>query len=269
MQRKALIDVFGSDEGWRVVQHGKDSMIEAFHHGKLSRDQENMEDLLTSSVFGLLKHANQNEGLLPFLSQAEDLNGRRPLEWLTRDAHTLQSTYEFWPWWCEADCHGCEPDLVLRIDSSADKALLIAIEAKYLSGKSSQADETSIAPYDQLARQWDNLHRIAAREKREPFLIYLTADIGCPAEEVEASIGDFRRRSSIEVPRIVWLSWRTLSLLPANNSIIDDVKRLLRRMRLTPFQGVRPMDAPIEISWTLSYRTRLAEPLSLDWRFKR
>jgi hypothetical protein len=45
-------------------------MMPALLHGKLSKEQQNMEDVLTSTVFGLLEYVDSNEGVLPFLSRA-------------------------------------------------------------------------------------------------------------------------------------------------------------------------------------------------------
>ena len=45
-------------------------MIEALLRGKLSREQENMEDVLTSNVFGMLQYVAPESGLFPFLAQA-------------------------------------------------------------------------------------------------------------------------------------------------------------------------------------------------------
>ena len=45
-------------------------MIHALLNGKLSADQENMEDILTSNVFGLLRYLPPEHGLLPFLAHA-------------------------------------------------------------------------------------------------------------------------------------------------------------------------------------------------------
>ena len=45
-------------------------MIEALLRGKLSREQENMEDVLTSNVFGMLQYVAPELGLFPFLARA-------------------------------------------------------------------------------------------------------------------------------------------------------------------------------------------------------
>lgn len=84
-------------------------MLEALIHGKMTSDQENTEDILTSNVFGVLKYVSPNRGLLSFLSMAVLPDGTSPFADLPATAE-----YEFWPWWKEADCIGCEPDVVIR-----------------------------------------------------------------------------------------------------------------------------------------------------------
>jgi len=42
-------------------------MLEAQLHGKLTREQENLEDILTSNVFGSIKYVPFKKGLLPIL----------------------------------------------------------------------------------------------------------------------------------------------------------------------------------------------------------
>ena len=80
-------------------------MLMALLRGKLSREQENLEDILTSNVFGLLKYLPPEEGLFPFLSHAQTLDGRRPLEGAVPGAKV---EYQFWPWYAEEDCNACE-----------------------------------------------------------------------------------------------------------------------------------------------------------------
>ena len=48
---------------------------------------------------------------------------------------------------------------------------IILVEAKYKSGKSSEADDGE-KPNDQLAREWDNLSVLARRKDLVPILIY-------------------------------------------------------------------------------------------------
>ena len=58
-------------------------MLQAILKGKLSREQENMEDILTSNVFGLLRYVQPQEGILKYLSLAEDKDGKQPLKYLS------------------------------------------------------------------------------------------------------------------------------------------------------------------------------------------
>ena len=47
-------------------------MLEAQLHGKLTRDQENLEDILTSNVFGSIKYISAEKGLTCILRNAEN-----------------------------------------------------------------------------------------------------------------------------------------------------------------------------------------------------
>ena len=47
-------------------------MIEALLRRKLTFQQENMEDILTSNVFGMLQYVPPNEGLFAFLAQSQN-----------------------------------------------------------------------------------------------------------------------------------------------------------------------------------------------------
>ena len=125
-------------------------MLQALLHGKLSREQENMEDILSSVVFGALEYLPGSFGLLPFLARSTDAAGNGPLQGVCHDSGV---TYEFWPWWTAEGGTVCQPDVVIRIDEPSGGKWLLAIEAKYRSGKSSEADE-GLRPNDQLAREW-------------------------------------------------------------------------------------------------------------------
>jgi hypothetical protein len=45
-------------------------MLSALLLGKSSREQENMQDILTSNVFNILKYLPPERGILPFLAQS-------------------------------------------------------------------------------------------------------------------------------------------------------------------------------------------------------
>lgn len=116
-------------------------MLMVLLHGKLSQDQENMEDILTSNVFGVLKYVPPEAALIPFLSKARTLGGEFPLASLSSHSEV---TFEFWPWLEEPNCTPCEPDLLIRINSLDGKSILILVKAKYRSGKSSEEENSSL-----------------------------------------------------------------------------------------------------------------------------
>jgi hypothetical protein len=59
-------------------------------HGKLTREEEGMEDLLTSNIFGSMKYLPSYAILLSFLSLAKD-----PLTGGNRGSHLKYSLFTF------------------------------------------------------------------------------------------------------------------------------------------------------------------------------
>src|SRR3546814_10552830 len=78
--------------------------------------------------------------------------------------------------WSSDVCSSDLPDLLIKLHKVDGKRLYVLIEAKHLSGKSSGPSEDLTAPYDQLAREWDNLVCRCKKDEAEPLLIFLTAD---------------------------------------------------------------------------------------------
>ncbi len=230
-------------------------MLQAIFKGKLSREQENMEDVLTSNVFGLLRYVEPENGILKFLSLAEDIDGGHPLSGLAEQGDIVQQdiTYTFWPWWDEPNCNGCEPDVVLELNYSSGKSLLILIEAKYLSGKSSEADPEAQLVTDQLAREWVNLRSISKREGRTPILIYLTGGTGFPRGDIDNACKELNKKVPDSIPSIYWLSWRHLYSIctDTDNLMLRDLKALLDRLGMRFFNG-----------WGFSY-----QPGTSNWKF--
>lgn len=243
-------------------------MLMALLHGKLSRDQENMEDILTSNVFGLLKYLPPEAGLIPFLQKACTPGGTYPLADLPLG---IEAEYKFWPWLVEAECDPCEPDVLIQMKPPNDKRILVLIEAKYRSGKSSEEENsspdeisrnreesavlTSAQLKDQLSREWENLRSLADKESAQPVLVYLTADVGCPTEEIEDSQKALESRKK-ERGTICWLSWRHLPSLIINSEheMLRDLGAALCRMNLTFFEGFSKIASPVPIRWTFAGR---------------
>ena len=203
-----------------------------------------MEDILTSNVFGLLRYVQLQEGLMKYLSFAEDRDGNRLLKYLNSLVEVPQDSieYQFWPWWEEPKCNGCEPDVVIKLKIPDEKDLLILIEAKYLSGKSSEADESDDKPNDQLAREWDNLIVRAGKMDKRPILIYLTAHYAYPYQDIDDAINEFLdKRPGGAEPVIHWLSWRHLYKVCKNtcDPILKDLALILERLNLRFFDAIK------------------------------
>ena len=238
-------------------------MIEAIVHGKLSRDQENMEDILTSNVFGLLKHVPTPHGLLPFLAHAETLNGER---FITDPAQDVQVNFKFWPWMEEAGCVRCQPDVLLSMSWPTGRQCLVLVESKYRCGKSSEEDWEIEASNDQLGKEWENLEKVAAQRSMEPILIFLTAHLSAPTADIVESA-----RKHVTFGRTFkcyWLSWRHLSNIPVSHPLLHDLHRLLDRLNLIFFAGIRLFRARPIRSWMFA-RPLFAfdRPQDLRWRF--
>ena len=212
-----------------------------------------MEDILTSNVFGLLRYVQPQQGILQYLGLAEAEDKKKPLKYLSSLSEIPQKSieYQFWPWWEEPNCYGCEPDVVIKLEIPDKQDLLVLIEAKYLSGKSSEADESYDAPIDQLAREWDNLS-VKANKDECPVLIYLTAHYAYPIQDINDAVNEFlNKRPEGTKPVIYWLSWRHLYKVCENSHlpVLYDIKLLLDRADLKFFDGVKL--EYVQIPWSI------------------
>jgi len=256
-------------------------MIDALLRSKLNSRQENMEDILTSNVFGMLQYVRPESGLFRFLACARTPERHEihsfPLQNLFCESDAVE--YRFWPTWQKR-----EPDVELRIKRGDVDLYLIGIEAKYRSGKSSEAEaddveketqkEVSRECTDQLACEWNELADEAERLKSKPVLIYLTADFGCPIDQIRASLEEHKwKRPNSPEPTIYWLSWRELSDLfgdEAIGSILRAIANMVKKMGLTPFRGLNKV-APINVTWIFdapAHRIcRKSKAVVEAWRF--
>jgi hypothetical protein len=249
-------------------------MLQALLKGKLSPEQETIEDVLTSNVFGLLKYLPPTQGLIPFLARAVSFDGEtRPFADLVGNPDV---SYEFWPWLEFPGCLGCEPDVLLRIGHEGGSKQTILIEAKFMSGKSSLADEVDARPTDQLAREWDNLTYLAEEEGAEPLLLYVTSDFGIPFEEIRASAAEYEAKRPARAARFpfaaAWLSWRHLpgTFRNTSNEMLKDLVGLAERLGLVFFCGIRTIKPIPGGSWRFLRRfewERSASPL-IEWSFE-
>jgi hypothetical protein len=248
-------------------------MLQAMVHGKLTREEEGMEDLLTSNAFGLMKYLPPESAVFPFLSLAKDpLSGTTLHDWL-KDAIQVKEWY-FWRHLHAPGCISCEPDVELFILNRDDTITWLLIEAKYHSGKSSPALEGESRPNDQLAREFDNLQKLCKKEGISRYgVIYLTADFSCPVEDVYDSVKEYEIKKNFK-PKIYWLSWRRLpDILESNEAqpIARDLNHLFLKLDLIRFRRLRFADLG-NITWSFksksrSWRWENIEGNKIDWHF--
>jgi len=233
-------------------------------HRKLTRSEEDMEDLLTSNVFGIwlyLPIEVTEIGLLRFLRTSQRLDGAT-----FAGPDKLNSVdMKFWHWVEEGDAKGAEPDVIIELTSSDLRKWLVMVEAKYLSPKSSFPDKNDPRPNDQLAREMHNLRRMARKRAVEEYaLIYVTADIAIPRADIEEAIDELDSKTGHGASnRFYWTTWRrlpgilneTIGMCQGTpKALLTDLQTVILRMNLSFFSG---MDVQ---GWTLG---------SPSWSFMR
>lgn len=190
-------------------------------HGKLSRGQENKEDILTSNVFSFFKYTPRDIFLFEFI---HDLG----LSITKKDA--TQAKFVFWP---SYEDH-TEPDLVLIIGE-----YYLLFEAKYLSGFGEEMETIK----HQLVREIEGGMRDAKNQGKEFRLIAITAHYYYHPDLFFGVPDRFK-------DKLIWVNWQRIALLislilhrQANLSseviqFAEDLYTLLVRKRLRNFEGV-------------------------------
>lgn len=206
-------------------------MIQAIQHRKVGRSARRSEDVLTSSVFGLLQAMPPQAGYLAWFHKARRIDGALLEPSPSIDAAT------FWPQLRLPNGDGCEPDLAIW-PSTAD-ARLGLIECKLFSGPSglpSPTEDNEVR--GQLGRQWLALHQgwqLDSDGGDSPrlaggYLVYLTADAVMPKDTLRLMCEELDSKATTAASladNLYWLSWRSLgSALEAANSDDPVVRRL-------------------------------------------
>lgn len=237
-------------------------MFVAQLHGKLTRSEEDMEDLLTSNVFGVWRYLSHSLGLVQFLETAQRLDGTR----FTLPAEVKEIKLEFWPWIQEGNAKNTQPDVLMEVVLCNQEKWLVLIEAKFLSGKSSfKTEAKDDPPNDQLAREMHNLRIMAEHGNFNQYaLIYVTAHTSMPKDDIREATSELRSKiGDANTDHFYWTSWRTLPAILAEVRkvcnegyaiMLDDLQQILDRLCLVLFGGVTSQ------GWTLG------EP---SWVFKR
>jgi hypothetical protein len=250
-------------------------MIDALLNGKLSPSQENMEDVLTSCVFGAFQHMAPDDGIGRFLQEARGASVEdRPLN----DLVIVETPkYTFWPTWVREGLQNCEPDVVLSLKDQVGGIWTVLIEVKFRSGKSAYADSNTDHPTDQLAKEWDHLVRNETYSSSRTVLVYVTSDAIYPRSEIECARQEYdEKRSGTDgyVPfQCYWISWRSLYRIldKVNCTIGRDVRRLALKFGFQEFDGFKTPIAQSTTNWRfdLSYTWCLGGVQKTEWRYGR
>jgi hypothetical protein len=261
-------------------------MLLAQLHHKVPLHVEDMEDVLTSSVFALLRY-------LP-----PPLASYLLAKWADIPLQPAPLVVEFWPQYptppgfgvfldASARAEPCnrgetEPDVVIRTDE-----WLVLVEVKYRS----HLDPA----YDQLGRELAIGHRLAKEESRRLRLLVVTADVLRPRPggqdlvvgtqralaRVRDAGGSVTGEMIASVPvALRWISWQRVykslsrpaaraDVSPHHRRLLEDICRLLELRGLRPYSA-RPLARAMErwdraaISenawrWPIPYRYRMAQ----------
>lgn len=226
-------------------------MLHAVLNGKVT-NREIGEDVLTSTVFGILKHLPVQEVWLPILERAQDRHSKRECSLAqcireragVRAEDYVRAHVTFWPQLADFG----EPDLVVTFtgadSSSSPPPLACVIEVKLWSPKSGGKD-------DQLHKYFRALHSpqlACATEGRRAMplgLVYLTAlEASADVDESRGNWpdGDSRLFQCFE------LAWQDVTdvLCDCAHKLIgkgqlaamtEDLTAFLKKMTLSRFTG--------------------------------
>lgn len=221
-------------------------MFQALLKGKLSREQENLEDILTSCVFGLFKYLPPKKALVPFLALAQSESDRPAYDFPNQGVKDV--TTELWPQCPLADLGIVEPDVKIEFETRGGERHCVFVEVKLHSPKSQH--ESGVLT-DQLAREWYALLNYVEGSSKRPHLLFVTADSHYPKAEVRESIEEFaRKKPSLPALQCAWLSWCDVAaaFTHSQSAALRDVAALCARLDLLPFSGIQ-FPGPVNIAW--------------------
>lgn len=195
-------------------------------HGKLSRENENKEDILTSNVFSFFKYTDRSIFLYRFL---RSLNLKIAIE----DA--INAEFNFWPTYVD----GTEPDLVILVGT-----YYLLVEAKYSSG----FGQGTLTTKHQLVREILGGMYEAKSLDKEFKIIAVTAHYYKPFDIAKDIPSEFH-------PCFQWTNWQSIAFfinqtlesnprMPAEMWLLaNDLYRLLVKKNLRNFEGIKALDA--------------------------
>lgn len=242
---------------------------------KLPRDSRYDEDVLTSSVFGLLEFVRPEICMIPWLRSARNLEGQLLLLLApVSDVHI-----EYWPLFPELGDR-TETDVLVSLHHGDGSADLVAIEIKYQSGPSGWPTSSELDPKvrGQLGREWSIVATMPPgrapgnpRRLERRLVIYVTSGSMMPRNQLEVMVVEVEEKNGKIGFRsaLSWLSWLDLApvvmqvlagseLEKHERTALQRLLALLQKRRLRSLSGVYlPISVP-NSSW--QYRRK-----QYDW----
>lgn len=230
-------------------------MIQAELKGKVPEVQ-NMEDVLTSNVFGLLKYISRSDVFVRILSYARSLSGKSLLDCIDFDLNSYSKEFHFWE---QVGVYG-EPDLIIKFRKDGEADLILCVEVKYYSPKSGEGDD------DQLMRYFEGLMEFASLSQSN-FLgvIYLTK---YPSrKEIADSLNCIGKKGITDADEKVFhLKWSEIteairgqnkdSFTLGEKEILDDLLRYLKHKNLVSFSKFTFQSVPFDLRLDRFYKSR-------------
>jgi hypothetical protein len=246
----------------------------------------NSEDLLTSDILGCCSFLNYEELLKCLLKEAIHFDERKKL---VVNEPVLSDKYIFWPM-IKTGGTRTEPDVLIILNHPENKCTLILIEAKYNSGKSSEADYDIDDVTDQLARElriieeqqlYAQLSGLEGKEIISKALVYVTADDIIPLKSLSDSASEFMEKARgiiykepMELP-LYWLPWWKIEYVATKtehckfedktkNRIIRHIKDVLQTKKLSRFSGVSIINFELP---RYSYTSEIEDHIDMKYHF--
>jgi hypothetical protein len=246
-------------------------MLQALLRGKLSPEQENLEDLLTSGVFGSLAYLAPEDGLLPLLRLATDDDGGSPSVFDVAGWRLIDEV-SFWPTQATDLAGATEPDVFIRATGDTGDSYVISIEVKLWSNKSAGATSTIS---DQLAREWYSLVSFCQVPAATPLLIYITSHLERPILDIKEGRDDYSRHCkdlAIRFPfRCAWLSWSKVAkeFSLSTNRTLRDIAMTCRRLDLGSFDGFSTIDEhPVDWCFHAKPYNFATSDIAVAWKWQ-
>lgn len=215
-------------------------MLLAELHGKRFPEAEGQEDWLTSAVFGNLRHVPPSVFWKSLFSRAQSVGAIQVS--LASELNAVGVRFKNFTkltiiFWQNCPNYG-EPDLILRFTGPHVCPLIVLIEVKLNSAKSSSGQDDQLARYLALLDDPTALPDWQCPEDRR-YLVYLTRAFA--AQELRESIAASARPDAAR--RMFGLEWRDVLETAVNEgpegSLLSEVAAFLKGRGFEAFRGFR------------------------------